>query len=163
MKILIAYGSKYGCTEKCAKILSQKLDAEVELCNLKNSKDVNVSNYELIIVGGSIYAGKIRSEVTNFCKSNLNLLKNKETAFFICCMREKDEAEKQLMGAIPKELLNDAISRGFFGWELIYTKMSFIDRFITKKIRKIEEDTSCISVDNINKFAEEINRHINKL
>lgn len=161
MKILIAYGSKYGCSEKCAKILSQKINAATEVLDLKNYNNLNLNNYDLIILGGSIYAGKIRNEVTDFLKLNLDVLKNKRTAVFICCMREKEEAQKQLRDAFPKKILDNTISQGIFGWELIYTKMSFIDRFIAKKVSKIEKDTSNILADNINKFAEEINSYIN--
>nr|WP_242847761.1 flavodoxin domain-containing protein [Fervidicella metallireducens] len=75
-------------------------------------------------------------------------------------MREEDIAFKQLEDAFQKEILNNAIAKGIFGWELLYTKMNFIDRFIAKKVTKIEKDTSNILVNNINQFAEEINRHI---
>lgn len=78
-------------------------------------------------------------------------------------MRDGEIAQKQLEDAFSKGFLNKTIAKGIFGWELLYTKMNFIDRFIAKKVTKIEKDTSNILVDNINQFAEEINRHINKL
>nr|WP_242847760.1 flavodoxin domain-containing protein [Fervidicella metallireducens] len=81
MKILIAYGTKYGCCEKCAKILSEKLNGTVDLFNLKKDENINLNEYDLVIVGGSIYAGKIRNEVMNFCRSNLDILKHKKQLF----------------------------------------------------------------------------------
>jgi hypothetical protein len=42
MNTLIVYATKYGCTEKCAVILSEKLTGKVDLCNLKGVKDVDL-------------------------------------------------------------------------------------------------------------------------
>ncbi len=41
MSTLIAYATKHGCTEKCAKKVANKLPDAVELKNLKNKMDVN--------------------------------------------------------------------------------------------------------------------------
>jgi len=59
MNILIAYATKYGCTEKCAAVLSEKLTGKVDLCNLKGGRASDLTQYEKVIIGGSIYMGKI--------------------------------------------------------------------------------------------------------
>ncbi|MGV8154838.1 MAG: hypothetical protein ACLKAL_13375 [Alkaliphilus sp.] len=43
MNTLIVYATKYGSTEKCSKILSKYLEGTVDLCNLKNANDVDLS------------------------------------------------------------------------------------------------------------------------
>lgn len=77
MNTLIVYASKYGCTEKCAKLLSKELYGEVDIINVKRMRDIDISKYEKIIIGGSIYIGKIQKGVTQFCSKNLHKLKEK--------------------------------------------------------------------------------------
>ena len=64
MSTLIVYASKYGCTEKCVKLMSKKLNDKVDLINLKNINDIDLSKYDKVIIGGSIYIGRIQKEVT---------------------------------------------------------------------------------------------------
>ncbi|NLY38245.1 MAG: hypothetical protein GX044_02975 [Firmicutes bacterium] len=65
METLIAYSTRYGCVEKCAKMLAEKLDGKVTLVNLLKMR-VDPAPYERVIVGGSIYIGKIQKEVRDF-------------------------------------------------------------------------------------------------
>ncbi len=157
MKTLIVYGTKYGSTERCAAMLSEQLNGKVELFDLKAVKDVDLSQYDRVVIGGSMYMGKIQKEVSGFCSKNLNTLKDKKLGFYICCMREGDLAEKQLYESFPQELLTNSIACEHFGGEFIFNKMSFIDRLIVKKVSKVDKDTSNISEDKISKFAKSIN------
>ena len=59
MSILIAYATRYGCAEKFAKMLAEKLTGEVDLCNLVNDKQIDPASYDTVIVGGSMYMGRI--------------------------------------------------------------------------------------------------------
>lgn len=156
MNTLIVYATKHGCTENCAAILSEKLMGKVDLCNLKIVKAVDFSQYDKVIIGGSIYMGKIQKEVSKFCSKNFNLLKHKKVGLFICCMRE-DIAEMQLNNSFQQELLSNAVVKEFFGGEFIFKKMNVIERFIVKRVSKIDKDISNILAENINKFAQSMN------
>lgn len=59
MSTLIAYSTKYGCAEKCAKMISDELKDRVDLINLRKENDVDLQKYDKVIIGGSIYIGKI--------------------------------------------------------------------------------------------------------
>lgn len=96
MNTLIAYATKYGCVEKCALILSEKLTGEVDLYNLKEIKNIDISRYDKVIIGGSIYIGKIQKVVREFSSTKLNQLKEKEVGLFICGMGEGETAKKEL-------------------------------------------------------------------
>lgn len=157
MKTLVAYGTKHGCTEKCATILSEKLEGKVDLYNLKETKDVELSEYDKVVIGGSIYMGKIQKEVVEFCSKNLNTLKNKKIGLFICCMRDGDLAETEINDSFPQELLACASAKGYFGGEFIFKKMNFLERLIVKKVSNIDKDTSNVLEENINRFAEMMN------
>jgi len=157
MSILIAYASKYGCTEKCAGILSKKLNEKAELCNLKACKTVDLKQYDKIIIGGSIYAGRIQKEVTQFCSNNMDILKSKKLGFFICGMQEGDAAQKEINASFPEELMSRAFIRECFGGEFKFSKMNMMERFIVKKIAKTDKDLSNIIESNIEKFAQATN------
>ena len=159
MNTLILYGTKYGSAERCAAMLSEQLDGEVDVFDLKAVKEVDLSKYGRVIIGGSIYMGRIQKEVSEFCTNNAEVLKEKKLGFYICCMREGDIAEKQIYDSFPHELLTNSVAWDYFGGEFIFKKMGFMDRFIVKRVSKIEQDTSSISESKINKFAKTMNNY----
>ncbi len=79
MKTLIAYGTKYGSTEKAAKRLAQLIGEDAQLFNLKKDdlNSLNLYDYEAVAIGGSIYAGNIQKQVKNFCEENMDVLLEK--------------------------------------------------------------------------------------
>ena len=157
MKTLIIYASKHGCTEKCSNLLKGKLNGEVKIVDIKKDNVPEIALFDKIIIGGSIYMGRIQKELNEFCLKNISTLKNKKLGFFICCMKENDIAETQISNSFPEELLINAITRGYFGGEFIFKKMNFLERLIVKKVSKINKDTSTLSKENIIKFAQSIN------
>jgi len=157
MKTLVVYGTKYGCTERCAKLLSEKLEGNVDLCNVKVRKSLDISQYSKVVIGSSVYIGKIQKEVSDFCNNNLEALKKKRVGLFICCMRDGEIAEKEIIDSFPKELLKVAVSTDFFGGEFIFEKMSFLDRIVAKKVAKVHKDMSSIDEEKIIKFAKIMN------
>lgn len=152
MSTLIAFASKYGFTKTCAEILGEKLEGKVDICDLR-SNHPDLTKYDKVIIGGSIYAGKIRKPVMSFCSDNQDTLKDKKTGFFICGMAKEDDAQKQLESSFPKELLATAAAKGFFGGECNYDKMNFIEKFIMKKITGSDQSQSRIAEENITRFA----------
>ncbi|MGH4117676.1 flavodoxin domain-containing protein [Clostridium sp.] len=157
MKTLIIYASKHGCTENCSNLLKDKLNGEVKIVNIKKDSIPEIAEFDNIIVGGSIYMGRIQKEINNFCLVNSSTLINKKLGFFTCGMSENEIAEKQINTSFPKELLTNAVAKEHFGGEFIFKKMNFFEKFIVKKISKSDKDISKISKDNINKFALLIN------
>jgi menaquinone-dependent protoporphyrinogen oxidase len=84
-KTLIAYASKSGATEQVAKIIEEVLKEtpglEVELANLRKDSP-NIAQYENIVVGAGVRAGKVYSEALDFLNQDFS---NKKVAFFVCC------------------------------------------------------------------------------
>ena len=157
MKTLIAYASKYGCTEKCAKLLEKDLNGEVTLLNLKKNTSVNFDTFDNIIIGGSIYLGKNHKEVTEFCKNNLTELSQKSIGLFICGMQEKEVIATEIDASYPPELLEKAVVKDSFGGEFIIEKMNFLEKTIVKKIAKTTASKSEIDEDAIRHFAQQFN------
>ena len=152
MNTLIVYGTKHGCTEKCARLLAKRLKGKVDLCNLKESAP-DLSKYERVIIGSPVYMGSIRREVKEFTARNLKELQKKKIGLFICCMRGGDLALSQLSAAFPPELFGAAVAKDCFGGEFVFKKMNLLERFIVKKVSNIEKDTSFIQEERIDRFA----------
>ncbi len=157
MKTLIAYASKYGCTEKCAKLLEKELNGDVTLLNLKKNSSANLDVYDNIIIGGSIYISKIQKEVTEFCKNNLNQLSEKNIGLFICGMQEKEVIATEIDSNYPPELLEKAVVKEWFGGEFTFEKMNFLEKTIIKKVSKTTTSKSEINEDTIRHFAQQFN------
>jgi menaquinone-dependent protoporphyrinogen oxidase len=61
---------------------------------LKKDKHPDVDSFDGIILGTSVYAGTPSKAMQHFCKENLETLKQKRLALFVCGM-EPDSAKQQ--------------------------------------------------------------------
>jgi len=157
MKTLIAYATKHGSTEKCAKILKEELQGQVELINLEKENKVDLSEYDQVVIGGSVYAGRIRKPVSSFCSQYMEELTNKRIGLFFCGIVEDEGIEKEMNSVFPPELLNAARAKEFFGGELVLDQMGFMEKYIIKKVAKVTTNTSKIREDKIDDFAKVLN------
>lgn len=157
MKTLIVYRSKHGCVEKCSKELKDRLSGDIVTVDLKKEKVPDLSTFDNIIIGGSIYAGRIEKEVTDFWLKNINELREKKIGLFICGMKDEESGKTQLDNSFPEELLSKAVAKGYFGGEVIFSKMNFFEKFIIKTVTKNDKDVSNILSENIVKFAQVMN------
>lgn len=152
MKTLIVYASSHGTTEKVANIIKEKLDSSfVQTINLKSKQKIELSNYETVIIGGSIHAGSIQSEVKNFIKENTITLMEKKIALFLCCMNEKEE-QTEFTANFPELLRNHSTYNAIVGGEYIFEKMNFIERFLVRKISGVSTTISKLrhtEIDNL--------------
>lgn len=156
MSTLIAYATKYGFTRTCAEMLAKKLDEKADICDLSSNRP-DPAKYDKVIVGGSIYAFKIRKPVARFCAKYLDTLAGKKLGLFVCGMAEGKDAQKQFDTAFPKELLAIAIAKESFGGGYDFNKFAFLEKIIMKKITGSDKNQSRIEEDSITRFAEQMN------
>lgn len=154
MKGIIIYASKYGCTEKAVKLLQSKLSEEIKTVNVVKQRVPDLSSFDTVILGGPIYVGKMHKVLYAFMQKNLEILKGKKLALFICA-GEQDSAvlEKQFISTFPEGLYNSAIMREVFGGELHLDKLDFTTRLILRVIKGIKEDYFRLSEVKIESFA----------
>lgn len=156
MKIAIIFSSKHGTTAKVAEKLGEKLGEEITLINLKEQKNPKIDQYDACILGTAIYAGNPIKSIKNFSLKNKELLKTKPLGLFICGMDPGTEKQQEeIKAAFPPELLGHAKSKYYLGGEFIFEDMNLMERFIIKKISKVNKSVSLIHHENIQKFAEE--------
>ncbi|MFO7887767.1 MAG: flavodoxin domain-containing protein [Eubacteriales bacterium] len=153
MKTLIAYATKRGFTKKCAELLAEKLNGNIEIFDIKKSKNIDVENYKNIIIGGSVYMGKIRKEVPEFCNRNMDKLMDKNIGLFICGLAEGEVVKDELEACFPEKLSNHALTIDIFGGEYNFDKMNFIEKTIIKKVANTSENQEVLHIDKIEKFA----------
>ena len=156
MKTAIFYASKHGTARKVVNIIKQKLNNDnIDIYNLKNENNIDLYSYELIVIGGSIHAGKIQSVVSNFIKNNIQILISKKIGLFICYMDET-KVEASLEKAFPEILRLKAKSIRGLGGEFIFENMNFFEKLIVKNISKIDNSVSRIDEKEINEFIKEV-------
>ncbi|MCC8172342.1 MAG: flavodoxin domain-containing protein [Parabacteroides sp.] len=155
MKTAIIYYSKHGTTERVAHLIGEKLDNEISYISLKEYPKPDIQTYDRIILGTSIYAGTPNQKVTQFCCKNRSLLEQKVIGLFICCMN-KEQEEEELNKAFPEFLHRLTIPKAILGGEFQFDKMNFIERFLTKKIAKVNSSVSRLKYDEIKEFADKV-------
>jgi len=157
MTIGVFYASKYGTTKKAVKGLKRKLESNgysVDVFNIMKEQPIleDRKRFELILIGGSIYMGKIQIEVTKFCQSNKEIILSNNLGLFLCCGSE-DDFENQLTNNFSNEIVNHASTKGYFGYGYNLEKMNFVYRKIIKKVANISASESAINNESIELFA----------
>lgn len=156
MRSLIIYATKYGCVEKAATILKSKMDGDVSLANIANKKVPTLDDYDNVILGGSIYVGKIQKLLTNYIKANLPILLHKRVGLFICAGQPEPVRTQELEQAFPAELYNHAAAKDVFGYEFRFDKLSFLDKLIMRKVAGVTQSISDLSEEKIESLAKAI-------
>lgn len=156
MKSAIIYATKYGCVEKAAKILQSKLNGKVSLFNITKETVPNLEDYDNVILGGSIYVGKIQKVLTNYLNSNLPSLLHKRVGLFICAGQPEPIRTKELQEAFPVELFNHATVKEVFGYEYNFDKLNFLDKLIVRKVAGVTESCYALSSEKIQNFIKAI-------
>ena len=137
MKILIVYGTKYGCTKKCSEILKSYLHGEVTVISAK-AAPASLKAYDVVFIGGSVYMGKIQKEVIRFCNQNKIELMNKRFGIFVCCYTPNG-TEGFIETLFPQEILSHASYVTCVGGEMNYEKMNVIYRKMFQALNRIDD------------------------
>lgn len=149
MKTAIVYATKYGCTKKCVDMLQACLPGKTDVF-LAMTDHFDPDLYDVIFIGGSVYMGKIRKQITQFCRRYLNQLLKKKVGLFVCCCTPNG-TEGFLETLFPPELLRHASLATCVGGETDYRKMNFFYRKLLQLLRKSDEFNKRFSVTEIDK------------
>ena len=157
MKVLVAYRSKYGTTESCAQALSGRIKAETTLADLRAGHVPDVHGFDVVLVGGSIYGGRIQREVTSFCEGWGELLLKRRTGLFLCCLSQGEHAKEQLQAAFPEWLAAHAFASSLFGGDLHYGKLTLLDRQLVRGLPRPPRGVTLIDTNAIASMADMVN------
>ena len=158
MKNLIIYSTKHGFVKECTANLKSKLKNETEVVDIAAKPKIDLDQYDYIILGGSIYMGRIQKKLTKYIRDNLNKLLTKKIALFICTGEENEKKAREfLKNSFPDNLYKNAISTEVFGGQFKLEKLTSLERFVIVKIIGIKEDFTHLNEKNIIKMAAIIN------
>jgi menaquinone-dependent protoporphyrinogen oxidase len=153
MKTLIAYRTKYGTAAACARTLAEKIGGETALADIADARDVNVREYDVVLIGGSIYAGKLQRKVVSFCERNQSALMQRRVGIYLCCLYQGEEALIQLQAAFPDWLLAHAFAKALPGGEIHYDALTFLDRLLVRGLPHPPGDLSRMRPEALDELA----------
>lgn len=156
MKTLIVYSSRYGCTADCAKYLSTKLSGETTLLDINNAANpIELDSFDTVIIGSSVYVGKVAKKLRTFCQDNLATLIRKKIGIFLCCA-QPEQADEFLAANLPAALLDNAGSIKVFGSEIRQESIGFIDKILLKAATNGDFSSLQISNERMDEFIQKI-------
>ena len=157
MRVLIAFRSRYGTTEACSRSLAGQLKADTECVDLARRGNVDARPFDVVLIGGSIYGGKIQREVTWFCDRGREALLERRVGIFLCCLYRGERAQAQLKAAFPSWLTAHAFSSGLFGGALRYDRLRLLDRLLLRGLAHPAGDVSTVRTEAIEAMAQAVN------
>src|SRR6056297_131672 len=139
MKTLIAYAGRNGSTKKMAERIAGQIGAEAELVNLQEQPAPVLTEFNQVILGGSIIAGSVPKALQNFIKQQKETLLSKRVNIFLCCLME-EQIDQYFSSNFPEPLYSHAEHKVWLGGELVLGDHNFIVRKLMKKITGKDED-----------------------
>ncbi|MFA0443066.1 protoporphyrinogen oxidase [Vibrio sp. 10N.286.49.C2] len=152
-KVLYLYSSREGQTKKIIeRIANEQGDSEAEFVDLNTVGDIDLQNYERVLIGASIRYGHLNKKLYQFINRNLKQLEESRVAFFCVNLtaRKEDQGKDTPEGsAYIKTFLKKSPWQpsliGVFAGALYYPRYNPFDRFMIKLIMKMtggETDTT---------------------
>ena len=168
---ILIYSSLDGQTFKISEYLREKCKRTIsfKLIPIHNAKNINLNEYEIIIIGASIRYGKHSSEVIRLVKENLEVFNNKKTAFFsVNAVARKPGKDLSSNNPYVIKFLNKTNWKpkiaAVFAGKIDYPKYKFFEKIVIRFIMfitngptdtsKSYEFTNWLKVDE---FAAELN------
>lgn len=138
MKIVVIYSSHYGYTKKYAEWIAEGLKAD--LCEKSKVKPMDLTNYDVIIYGGGLYAGGVNG--ISLLTKNWDKIKNKKIIVFTVGLADpqKEENTASIYNSIGKVFSEDAkkhIKFFHFRGGIDYSKLSFIHKPMMAMLKKV--------------------------
>ena len=134
MKTLILYASKHGGTRDIANRLTA-LFSDAHAHDLKAPGVPSLADYDLVIIGSSLYAGAIRKEARVYMESNVYSLRNKKLGLFLCGL-DLEDSEQYFKENFPAALLETAAATAFLPGVYDPGKATFLDKLMLKIAKK---------------------------
>lgn len=142
MRVLVTYATKHGATAEIAEKISEVLAENGLAVDVMEIKKVdNLTPYEAIVVGSSIYFSDWHKDMVNFLKENEELLIKREVWIFSSGPTgHRDTYEILAEWRFPNwfspllERIKPNDGKVFFG-NLDYKKLNFFERRLAKMLK----------------------------
>ncbi|MGD2248251.1 MAG: flavodoxin domain-containing protein [Candidatus Methanofastidiosia archaeon] len=184
-KVLIAYGSRFGCTKEVSQKIGNILKdqgIEPEIVNLRKTKSKNwpkLDQFDGVLIGSGIKIGRWTKEPKSFMKKNKDVLNSTKVGMFVCsgaAAVDKNHAQKEYLEKVMNEVGVKAQVYDAFGGVMDLSEdspLGFLDKKMLKTGAKEMTKDSGIEIkdgektdfrdwDQITKFAQEFARLVKK-
>ena len=158
-KNLIIYSTTDGHTKKICNYISEKLEQNFKstIISLDKSENIDLTKYDLIIVGASIRYGKHKPELYSFIHRNLTQLNSIDSAFFsVNAVARKDNKSSTdtnpYMLKFLKNINWEPKSLEVFAGKIDYSKYKVLDKFMIRFIMWLTNGPTNIS--NVHEFTD---------
>jgi len=157
MKTLILYASKYGAASEVARRIATQFGSTklIDLNDIKKVSALDLSKYDCVIVGSSVYAGQIRPAAKHFVSRNEDELAQKRLGLFIVGF-DSDKEDLAFTVNFSEGLLEAAQAKLFAEGIFDPRKANFAERLIIKAVIKQNDYTDRIDDEKIATFAQEL-------
>ncbi|MFM7948568.1 menaquinone-dependent protoporphyrinogen IX dehydrogenase [Hafnia paralvei] len=152
MKTLVLYSSHDGQTKAIASSIASTLSEtlECDVMDLALSMDINLANYQSVVIGASVRYGHFQRSLYKFTKQNVAQLNTMPSAFFAVNLtaRKPEKRTPQTNAYTRKFLLATPWQPkqcAVFAGALRYPRYGWLDKVMIKLIMKMtggETDTS---------------------
>ena len=129
MKTLIAYASKTGTAEKCARMLAERLP-DATLCDLCKEKP-DPGAYDQVIVGGGVRMGALHVDARQYLDGCKPILLQKRLGLYLCA-GFAEKAGELFENNVDPELRAHALACDCFGGEIDLSKLRGFEKLVTK-------------------------------
>lgn len=154
MKTIILYATKYGTTARIAQRIADRIDG-AQVHDLKQRGIPDLKQFDCVIIGSSLYIGKIRKEARNFLANNSEAFSGKTLGLFLLGL-EPEHTEAYFTNNFPENLLKNAKATAFLGGIYDPKRSGVLDKLLLKAVKKPEGHIDTISDKEIARFVEEI-------
>jgi menaquinone-dependent protoporphyrinogen oxidase len=164
-KILVTYASRTGTTNGVADAIGQVLTEKGFQTDVLPMQQVNnINQYDVIVAGSAIQAGKWLPEAIQFVQTNKTILNQKTFAVYLVCMTLAMKNNEKYRGFVsgfldPVRSLVKPESEGLFAGKLDINKVpSFGDRikFRLSVLFGVWKEADHRNWENIRAWAEEL-------
>lgn len=173
-RILIAFHTTEGQTEKIADRIAEVLRGDGMSVDVDTADSAPApDDYDGVVIGGSIHAGRYASALSDYVKANVAALNAMPSALFQVSLTSANPDEQHTMAAhrMTQEMLDDT---GFdpdlvamLAGAVVYTKYGWIKRRIMKAIVAAEggdtdatHDHEYTDWDAVEHFARDVQARI---
>ena len=110
-KVLIAYASTHGQTEKIARQMAKEIETHGLTPEVRRvAEDPDPSDFDAVVAGGSLHGGKHQAELSRWIKEHRDALAARPGGFFSVSLTAAEETpeEREPAVQIMREFLDEA-------------------------------------------------------
>ena len=173
MSCLLIYSSTDGQTKKICDVIKENLPNKnpIQICTVDEAINLDINNYDQIILGASIRYGNYKSNLFKFIKNNIEILDKKNNAFFsVNVVARKNEKNTPSTNPYIKKFLKKTNWRPkkieVFAGKVDYPNYNFFNKlvirfimFITKGPTDISQSYEFTDWAKVKKFSKELSNY----